>query len=68
VAHLHFPRPAGWVHVGDVLRPLFSLFVLVGAARWVCGYWRVLAATAVADERRRIARELHDGVARRSSR
>jgi hypothetical protein len=54
VAHLHFLRPAGWIHLGDVFRPLFSLFVLVGAARWVCGYWRGLAGTAVADERRRI--------------
>jgi signal transduction histidine kinase len=63
VAYLLFPRPPDWVHVGDVLRALFCLFVLFGAARWVLGYWRGLAATAVADERRRIARELHDGVA-----
>jgi signal transduction histidine kinase len=63
MAYLLFPRPAEWVHVGDVLRALFCLFVLLGAARWVRGYWRGLAATAVADERRRMARELHDGVA-----
>lgn len=63
VAYLLFPRPEDWVHVGDVLRALFCLFVLIGVARSVSGYWRGLAATAVADERRRIARELHDGVA-----
>jgi signal transduction histidine kinase len=56
------PAPAGWVHVGDVFRALFCMVVLVGVARWVRGYWRDLAATAVAAERRRIARELHDGV------
>jgi signal transduction histidine kinase len=62
LAYLLFPPPADWVHVGDVLRALFCLVVLLGATRWVREYWRGLAATAVADERRRIARELHDGV------
>jgi signal transduction histidine kinase len=63
MAHLLFPRPVDWLHAGDVLRALFCLLVLLGAVRWVRGYWRGVAASAVADERRRIARELHDGVA-----
>jgi signal transduction histidine kinase len=57
------PAPASWVHVGDIFRVLFCVAVLVGVARWIRGYWRDLAGTAVAEERRRIARELHDGLA-----
>jgi signal transduction histidine kinase len=64
VGYLLFPpAPASWVHIGDIFRALFCLVVLVGVVRWIRGYWRDLAATAVAEERRRIARELHDGLA-----
>ncbi|HXG77025.1 MAG TPA: ATP-binding protein, partial [Gaiellaceae bacterium] len=52
-----------WVYTGDVFRLLFYGSLLVGAAREIHGYWRSLAHTAVLEERRRIARDLHDGAA-----
>src|SRR4051812_38029385 len=51
------------VRIGDVFRALFYAVLLVGAAREIGEYWRRLAQTAVLEERRRIARDLHDGVA-----
>ena len=48
---------------GDLFRVLFYAVLIVGAAREVGTYWRGLAETAVLEERRRIARDLHDGVA-----
>lgn len=50
------------VHTGDALRLSFYLVLLVGAEREIRAYWRDRAQVAVLDERRRIARELHDGV------
>jgi len=52
-----------WVFTGDFLRLLFCLVLLAGAAREIGSYWRRLASVAVLEERRRIAREIHDGVA-----
>ena len=51
------------VHVGDVLRLLFFLVLLAGAAAEIFGYWRVEAEAAAGRERQRLARELHDGLA-----
>ena len=51
------------VHVGDVLRLGFWLVLLVGAAREVADSWAGLARAAVVEERRRLARDLHDGLA-----
>lgn len=52
-----------WVYTGDVLRIGSYLFFVVGAARELNAYWRDHATLAVFEERRRVARELHDGLA-----
>lgn len=52
-----------WVFTGDFFRLGFYVLLLVGAAREIRAYWTRLADVAVLDERRRIARDLHDGVA-----
>jgi signal transduction histidine kinase len=52
-----------WVYTGDVARLLAHLVLLAGAAREIGRYWKTLAAAAVLEERHRIARDLHDGLA-----
>lgn len=52
-----------WVYVGDVPRLAGYLLLLGGAVREIGRYQRRMAEFAALDERRRIARELHDGVA-----
>jgi signal transduction histidine kinase len=52
-----------WVYTGDVLRLSFYILLFVGAAREIGVYQRAFAQARVLDERRRIARDLHDGVA-----
>ena len=49
-----------WIYVGDVLRLAGMVLFLVGAAREISGYWRRSAAM---EERRKLAHDLHDGVA-----
>jgi signal transduction histidine kinase len=51
------------VGLGDLLRLLFYLTVLVGVVREIARYQRHFAESAVLAERRRVARELHDGLA-----
>ena len=61
VDYLAFPSIfSDWIYVGDVLRLAGVLLLLVGAAREITRYRRESVAI---EERRRVARDLHDGVA-----
>ncbi|HSP74644.1 MAG TPA: ATP-binding protein [Cryobacterium sp.] len=51
-----------WLYTGDLLRTGCYLLLLVGAAREIRTYWQAQVTAAVLDDRRRLARELHDGV------
>jgi signal transduction histidine kinase len=52
-----------WVYTGDLFRLGFYVVLLVGIAREIERYWRGLARVAVLEDRRRIARDLHAGLA-----
>ena len=52
-----------WVYTGDFLRLAFHGLLLAGAVGEIRRYWLGLAAGAALAERRRLARDLHDGVA-----
>ena len=52
-----------YVYTGDGFRLGFYLLLLVGAGREIASYWSGLAETAAMEERRRMARDLHDGLA-----
>jgi signal transduction histidine kinase len=52
-----------WVYTGDFLRLAFYLVLLVGALREIRAYQEQLAVAATLEERHRIARDLHDGLA-----
>ena len=63
VDYLMFPSLyTDWVYAGDLLRLGFYLLLLVGAVREIRAYWEGQAELAVAGERQRLARDLHDGV------
>lgn len=56
-------RFTDWVYTGDLFRLLFYLLLLAGTMWEIRYYWRSLTRAAILEERRRIARDLHDGLA-----
>jgi signal transduction histidine kinase len=52
-----------WVYTGDILRFGWHLLLFIGAVREIRVYQRAYAEARVLEERRRIARDLHDGLA-----
>ena len=56
-----------WVYTGDVFRLLFYVVVLTAALGEISSYWKSAAQAAVLEERRRLAGDLHDGVAQELS-
>jgi signal transduction histidine kinase len=63
VNYLLFPSLySEFVYTGDLLRLGFYSLLLVGAAREVRSYWEARAQAAVLEDRRRLARDLHDGL------
>jgi signal transduction histidine kinase len=53
----------GWVYSADIFRLGFYMMLAVGAAREIASWQEQLAEAAASGERRRIARDLHDGLA-----
>ena len=53
----------GWIYTADVFRLGFYLMLAVGAGREIAAWQEQLAEAAASGERRRIARDLHDGLA-----
>lgn len=63
VNYLLFPSLySDFVYTGDLLRFGFYVLLLVGGAREVQSFWQARAHAAVLEERRRMARDLHDGL------
>ncbi len=52
-----------WVFTGDMLRAAAFTAILIGAFRQIAAHERAATRVAVVEERRRIARDLHDGLA-----
>ncbi len=52
-----------YVYSGDFFRLAFYVAILAAATREISSYWETLSRTAVLEERRRLARDLHDGLA-----
>jgi signal transduction histidine kinase len=52
-----------WVYAGDFFRLAFYLVLFAGALREIGDYFRAARERAVLEERRRLARDLHDGLA-----
>ncbi len=54
---------SNWIYTGDFLRLASFVVLLGGALREIRAYWSARAAAAVSEERRRMARDFHDGIA-----
>jgi signal transduction histidine kinase len=64
VHYLLFPSLySEYVYTGDLFRLGFYVCLLVGAAREIRSFWELRTRTAVLEDRRRMARDLHDGLA-----
>jgi signal transduction histidine kinase len=57
-----YPAISPRVSLGDIFRFCFYLVLLAGLVRETWSYWRTLVSATVAEERRRIAFDLHDGL------
>ena len=51
------------LYTGDMFRFAFYVALLIGCMREIWSYWTALSAAAVLEDRRRMARDLHDGLA-----
>jgi signal transduction histidine kinase len=68
IHYLLFPSLySEYVYSGDVLRLGFYLLLLAGAVREIGSYWALRTRAAVLEDRRRMARDLHDGLAQELS-
>ena len=56
-------RFTDWVYSGEAFRLLFYVLLLLGTLWEIRYYWKSLTRAAILEERRRIARDLHDGLA-----
>jgi signal transduction histidine kinase len=54
---------SGRAYTGEAFRLFFYGVLLIGSMREIWSYWRELSDAAVLEERRRVARDLHDGLA-----
>lgn len=63
LAYLAYPSQfSTWLSSGDLLRLGCYLLLVVAAVRELSTYWERRTSMAVESERRRLARDLHDGV------
>ena len=62
--YLLYPsRSSSWVYTGDYFVLLSCVALLVGAMREIRSYWSAMPQFRVLEERHRMARDLHDGLA-----
>jgi signal transduction histidine kinase len=68
VSHINYSLfPASYsqsvLYTGDMFRFAFYVALFIGCLREIWSYWVALSEAAVAEDRRRMARDLHDGLA-----